>query len=150
MSKLSGILLGVMCLMTVVVADRIIHDGPGEPVDRFETRYNVQVLRTISDYRYLMRDTDGTIYHAIFCENYEPQFDAGETLVVLTFEDRGDCWDIRRPHSYTILRDRNGYVVREKFAYDDTKTPVTQGSAGAGRSLGPATATQTPESSGSH
>lgn len=132
-----------MSLATVLVVDMIMHDKPGVPIDRFETRYNVQVLRTINDYRYLMRDSDGSIYHAIFCENYEPQFDTGETLAVLTFEDRGDCWDIRRPHSYTILRDQHGYAIREKFTYDQSKTPIAKRSEGPS-SVGPATPIQAP------
>jgi len=107
--------------MTVWLADIIIGQKPGPPNAETYTRYNVQVLRTINDYKYLMRDEDGTIFHAIFCENFEPQFDAGMTLNMLSYADRGDCWDIRKINSYVIRRDRNGYAVREHFIYDEPR-----------------------------
>ena len=143
-------MLGALALVTVIVADTMLHEKPGQPYDRIESRYNVQVLRTIDDYRYLMRDSDGTIYHAIFCPNYEPMFDAGMTLEVLTFEDRGDCWDIRRPHSYTIMRDRNGYAIKEKFYYDESQAPVSKGPATERPTFGPAAPAQAPQPAGSH
>lgn len=121
MDRWSALLCGLLALAAVLVADQMMHDKPGPPVDRMETRYNVQVLRTINNYRYLLRDEDGTIYYGIFCENFEPQFDAGMTLNSLTFEDRGDCWDIRRPHSYIIRRDHDGYAIKEHFVYAEPK-----------------------------
>jgi len=143
-------MLGALALVTVVVADTIIHEKPTQPRDRFETRYDVQVLRTIDDYRYLLRDSDGTIYHGIFCSNYEPQFDAGMTLDRLTFEDRGDCWDIRAPHSYIIRRDQNGYALREKFAYDQAR-PETSASTRTNRpTIGTIGPNETSQSPGSH
>jgi hypothetical protein len=116
-SRLSQWLCALLAIATVWLIEDMRTRKPGPPIDELVTRYNVQVLRTINDYRYLMRDEDGTIFHAIFCTNYEPQFDAGMTLNMLHYVDRGDCWDIRRPNSYTIRRDSNGMATREHFLY---------------------------------
>ena len=121
MSRLSQVLSAILIIAIVWFIDDIWRQRPGPPNDEYVTRYNVQVLRTINDYKYLMRDADGTIFHAIFCTNYEPQFDAGMTLNMLRYMDRGDCWDIRRQNSYTIRRDKNGIAVRENFQYEEPR-----------------------------
>ena len=101
----------------MLIADMIIEQKPGAPLSETVLMRNVHVLRTIDSYTYLMKSEEGTVFHAHFCTNYEPQFDGGMILDVLQYEDRGDCWDIRRTHpAYLIRRKPNGQPERSNEA----------------------------------
>ena len=121
MSKLSVLLCVLIAGITVFMADIIINQRPNTPLAETVLMHNVHVLRTIDDYHYLMKTEDGIVFHAHFCSTYEPQFDGGMILDVLQFEDRGDCWDLRRTHpAYLIRRDHNGRIIKEAPARSDT------------------------------
>jgi hypothetical protein len=78
-----------------------------------QTLRNVKVLRTLSEYEYSLQESDGTVIMVRFCTDYEPQFDAGMTLTLLNYQDRGNCWSLLDLHpKYTILRDDTGKVIK--------------------------------------
>lgn len=50
---------------------------------------------------------------ATFCSDYKPQFEAGSTLKLLRYEDRGACWGLTNDHTgYLITRDTNGRAIK--------------------------------------
>lgn len=75
---------------------------------------NVKVLRDIGRYEYWLQTEQGSKFFTIFCADYEPQFSAGQTLLVLKYEDRGNCWSVANTHpAYLIRRDANGKAIKE-------------------------------------
>lgn len=96
-----------LALVTAVAAS---YRSPGVP--KVIELHNVKVLRDIGRYDYWFQTEDGKKFYSTFCADYEPQFSAGQTLVVLKYEDRGACWSVANTHpSYLILRDENGIPI---------------------------------------
>jgi len=58
-------------------------------------------------------DSVGKIrFLATFCADYAPQFEAGSTLRLLRYEDRGACWGLTSEHAgYLIERNSNGQAI---------------------------------------
>jgi len=79
----------------------------------------IQILERFDAYNYQMRlihvrinSVQTTEFHARFCDDFEPPFSAGETLILLTYYDRGSCWELKdREFGYKFLRDAQGNVV---------------------------------------
>lgn len=85
-----------------------------EPDDIF------QIVRKYDDFNYSFRHIHSNILgeirvktiHAKFCDNYNPPFSAGETLIWLRYYDRGACWDVKdKEYGYKFLVDDFGHVV---------------------------------------
>jgi len=53
-----------------------------------------------------------TDFWTTFCNDYEPLFSTGQTLKVLTYEDRGRCWSVAHTHpAYLIVRGEDGRPI---------------------------------------
>jgi len=75
---------------------------------------NLYVAQELGDYGYVFQNPDGTEFKGNFCRDYEPQFSAGQTLIVLQYEDRGACWSLLNMHpGYLIRRNRDGVPITE-------------------------------------
>ena len=76
--------------------------------------HNVKVLRDIGRYDYWFQSEDGTKFYSTFCADYEPQFSAGQTLIVLKYEDKGACWSVANTHpAYLIQRGQDGRPTKD-------------------------------------
>jgi hypothetical protein len=52
---------------------------------------------------------------ATFCGDYTPQFQAGSTLSLLRYEDRGSCWGLTNEHAgYLIERSADGKPIKTR------------------------------------
>ena len=52
---------------------------------------------------------------ATFCGDYTPQFQAGSTLSLLRYEDRGSCWGLTNEHAgYLIERSNDGKPIKTR------------------------------------
>ena len=93
-----GFALG-MCLVLVWLAHRqSTRDFTfSAPADTF------QILNRYDAYHYQFRHLHNGIpvktLPVTFCQNYEPQLSAGQTLIWLHYSDLGRCWDIQ-PEGY--------------------------------------------------
>lgn len=107
-------LLIVFCFMLVLAKDpQVVHpvDEIKYPVFRFN---NLYVATELDDYAYIFQKPDGTRFKGNFCHDYEPQFSAGQTLITLQYEDRGQCWSLLNMHpGYIIKRGYDGNPIIE-------------------------------------
>ena len=116
---------------------------PKPPIGEEHALYHVKVLKTFDDYHYCLKDDRGTVFTTHFCEDYEPQFDAGMTLDVLTYDDYGWCWSVRNTHPAYLIHRKNGRIVKEQF---DARSCEDSGPTAT---TGPTLPTSTAETSGS-
>lgn len=74
---------------------------------------NVRIVRDIGNYEYWMQTTE-TPFFTRFCNDYVPQFSAGQVLTLLRYRDRGNCWSIADTHpAYLIRRNKDGQPITE-------------------------------------
>ena len=147
MTRPSVIMCAFLALMTVVVIESWRQD-PKPPSGEQHTLHNLQVLANgQDDYHYEFRDERGTEFWVHFCEDYEPQFSAGMTLTLLTYQDMGDCWSVKNTHpAYLLKRDRKGKIIKEDFhvlspeapAYRPYPAPPSQSDTTADQAARPA------------
>jgi len=69
-----------------------------------------------SGFHYWMTYTSASVgrirFLSTFCSDYTPQFEAGSTLKLLRYEDRGACWGLTSGYAgYLIERDQHGQAI---------------------------------------
>jgi hypothetical protein len=83
------------------------------PVQQF---HNVEVIKALGTNGYWF-EIDGTLVYANFCHDlgFEPPFDKGETIKILTVRNMGDCWSLKDMHpAYIMLRNPiTGDLIRK-------------------------------------
>jgi hypothetical protein len=125
-ARLVPIILTVVCclaLMTVPIAIALAKYFSRYPIYELQ---NVHVDQQLSSeqigrtgFHYWMTYDSESVGHihflATFCSDYTPQFEAGSTLKLLRYEDRGSCWGLNNEHTgYLIVRDENGKAIHSR------------------------------------
>lgn len=78
----------------------------------YSTPDRFQVIQRYDAYHYRLNHVGQGEFAVTFCQSYEPQLSAGQTLVWLAYLDRGKCWDIQpKGYGYRLLRDAQGRPI---------------------------------------
>lgn len=126
MTRTSVIMCACLAFGAVALIEVSRDTEPKPPSGEQRTIHNLQVLALGGDdYHYEFRDERGTEFWAHFCDDYEPQFSPGMTLIVLTYQDMGECWSIKNTHpAYLIKRDKKGKIMKEEFYVGKEEGPA--------------------------